>query len=92
MRASSLIASTVGLALVAASAAPHAQHAQALPNRPGSVKFAVLGDSGTGKRSQYELAIEMNAFRSRFDYKTVLLTGDSVQGSARPRDFMRSRA
>jgi hypothetical protein len=59
-----------------------------LPNSADSFKFAVLGDSGTGKRTQYELAAELAAFRARLGYTTVVLTGDSIQGSARPRDFM----
>ena len=30
-----------------------------LPNQPGSLKFAVIGDSGTGERPQYEVADQM---------------------------------
>src|SRR5688572_4192813 len=95
MRSSSLIISTLAaLALVATSAAARGGHAAqtqqavALPNTAGSFKFAVLGSFGTGSRSQYELAAEMASLRSRFDYKTVLLTGDNVYGSARPRDYL----
>ena len=30
-----------------------------LPLKPGSVRFAVIGDNGTGDRSQYEVAEQM---------------------------------
>jgi hypothetical protein len=62
--------------------------AHQLPNDPSSFKFVVLGDSGTGKKSQYELADQMTALRERFDYRTVMLLGDNVQGGDRPRDFV----
>lgn len=81
MRRLSLLTSTIALFTLT-------QGPVALPNSASSLKFAVLGDSGTGKRTQYELAAELAAFRARFDFKTVLLTGDNVQGGARPRDFM----
>ncbi len=35
--------------------------AQDLANRPGSVKFAVIGDNGTGERPEYEVAQQMAA-------------------------------
>ena len=40
-----------------------------LPNRPGSFKFAVLGDFGTGDRTQYQLGEEMAKLRARFPYR-----------------------
>ena len=60
-----------------------------LPNNPTSFKFAVLGDSGTGDKAQYELAEQMAALRERFDYRTVLLLGGNIHGSERPQDFVR---
>src|SRR4030095_1506084 len=59
-----------------------------LPNDPGSFKFVVLGNSGTGKDPQYQLAAQMVALRDRFDYRTVLLLGNNIQGGSRPRDFV----
>ena len=43
--------------LVAAAVASAALFAQssALPNRPDSLKFAAMGDNGTGDRAQYRL-------------------------------------
>ena len=52
-----------------------------LPNRTGSVKFAVLGDFGTGGTSEYEVASQMAAFRARFPFEFVITTGDNIIGS-----------
>jgi 3',5'-cyclic AMP phosphodiesterase CpdA len=59
----------------------------ALPNRQGSLKFAVLGDFGTGERPQYELAEQMAALHGRFKYELVVLVGDNLYGPERPQDF-----
>jgi predicted MPP superfamily phosphohydrolase len=59
----------------------------ALPNKNGSFKFAVLGDFGTGDRTQYELAQQMKAVHDRFKYELVVLVGDNLYGSERPQDF-----
>ena len=71
-----------------------AVHAQAsktpavpLPNRDGSLKFAVLGDFGTGERTQRELAQQMVTLHDRFKYDLVVLVGDNLYGSERPQDF-----
>jgi hypothetical protein len=60
-----------------------------LPNRPDSFRFAVLGNSGTGERGQYELAEQMTAVRERFTYDVVLLLGGNIEGSQRPQDFVK---
>jgi 3',5'-cyclic AMP phosphodiesterase CpdA len=59
----------------------------ALPNKNGSFKFAVLGDFGTGDRTQYELAQQMAELHKRFKYEIVVLVGDNIYGSERPQDF-----
>jgi hypothetical protein len=59
-----------------------------LPNDASSFKFVVLGDSGTGTQPQRELADQMVALRDRFDYRTVILLGNNIQGSERPQDFL----
>jgi 3',5'-cyclic AMP phosphodiesterase CpdA len=58
-----------------------------LPNRPGSLKFGVMGDFGTGQRSQYEMAAQMARLHRSFKYDLVVLTGDNLYGSERPQDF-----
>lgn len=59
-----------------------------LPNRAGSLKLAVIGDNGTGKRPQYEVADRMAAARSRFAFDFVLMMGDNFYGRQRPEDLV----
>ena len=59
-----------------------------LPNRTGSVKFAVLGDFGTGDASEYQIAGQMAAVRARFPFDFVITTGDNIIGAQHePGDF-----
>jgi 3',5'-cyclic AMP phosphodiesterase CpdA len=78
-----------GGAVAEAQQAPAADAIVALPNRPGSFKFGVLGDFGTGSDEQYELAEQMARLHERFTYETVVLVGDNLYGSERPQDFKR---
>jgi 3',5'-cyclic AMP phosphodiesterase CpdA len=59
-----------------------------LPNRPDSVKFAAMGDNGTGDRLQYDVANQMNAWHGRFPYDLVIMLGDNVYGGQKPADFL----
>jgi hypothetical protein len=60
-----------------------------MPNLSGSLKFAVLGDFGTGEPAQVEMARQMAAVYEQFPYELVLLVGDNLYGSERPQDFKR---
>ena len=51
-----------------------------LPDKPGSVKFAVLGDFGTGDSAEQQVAAQMAAFRTRFPFDFVITTGDNIIG------------
>ena len=76
----------------AAEAPPDTQAAQPavpLPNKDGTFKFAVLGDFGTGDRTQYELAKRMKEVHDRFKYELVIMVGDNIYGSERPQDFVK---
>jgi predicted MPP superfamily phosphohydrolase len=72
---------------VAAGAQQSAEPVVALPNKEGSLKFAVLGDFGTGASSQYQLAEQMVKLHGRFKYDFVVMVGDNLYGSERPQDF-----
>jgi predicted MPP superfamily phosphohydrolase len=63
--------------------------AQALANKPGSLKFAVIGDNGTGERPEYEVAQQMVAFHGRFPFDTVIMLGDNMYGGQKPHDFVK---
>jgi Calcineurin-like phosphoesterase len=69
---------------------PQAAPAVALPNLPDSLKFAVLGDFGSGKLPQRQLAAQMAALHARFPFELVITVGDNIYGGERPQD-MRSK-
>ena len=59
-----------------------------LPNRAGSVKFAVIGDFGTAHEAEYQIASQMASFRARFPFEFVITTGDNMVGDQDdPGDF-----
>jgi len=72
-------------ALVAATLAA-AQEA-ALPNAADSLKFAIIGDSGTGSSSQYAVASKLAESRGKFPYEFVLMMGDNLYSGSGPKDF-----
>jgi calcineurin-like phosphoesterase family protein len=71
------------------AAAPPAAAAPAatLPNTSSSLKFGVLGDFGTGKPPEYELAAEMAKVYAGFKLELVVTVGDNLYGAERPQDF-----
>jgi len=58
-----------------------------LPNKPGSVKFAVIGDSGEPGTGQTAVARQMVAWRARFPFEFTLMTGDNLYGRESARDY-----
>lgn len=59
----------------------------ALPLKDGSVKFAVIGDTGTGTSKQQDLADIMVRYRAAFPYEFALLLGDNMYGGETAVDF-----
>ena len=73
---------------VAASVASASGINLSLPNKPGSLKFAVVGDFGTGESASYEVAAQMATARTRFPFDMVLMVGDNIVGrQSDPSDF-----
>ncbi|MDQ3802741.1 MAG: metallophosphoesterase [Acidobacteriota bacterium] len=60
-----------------------------LPNKKDSVRFLVIGDTGTGSRQQKEVADVMLRYRAAFPYEFVLMLGDNMYGGEKPADFRR---
>jgi hypothetical protein len=60
-----------------------------LPLKPKSIRLAVIGDSGTGGRSQYEVAEEMMRCHRAFPFDFVIMVGDNIYGRQTPADFKR---
>jgi 3',5'-cyclic AMP phosphodiesterase CpdA len=77
------------IAVVLLWTASVAQEAAVLPNRPGSVKFAAIGDNGTGDQPQYDVAQQMERWHQRFAFDMVIMLGDNLYGSQQPADFVR---
>jgi hypothetical protein len=77
----------LALAVALASATLLAQ--TPLPNQAGSLKFAAIGDNGTGDREQYEVAQQMTSSHAKFRFDLVIMLGDNMYGGQRPADFVR---
>lgn len=58
-----------------------------LPLKEGSVRFAVMGDTGSGSDKQRELADVMVRYRAAFPFDFVLMMGDNIYGSESAQDF-----
>ena len=58
-----------------------------LPLEQQSVRFAVVGDTGTGDKPEYEVAQEMEKYRQAVGFDFVIMLGDNIYGSHRPDDF-----
>ena len=82
-----LVVAAVALGL-AQAAAVSPQDASTLPNRPGSLKFAAIGDNGTGDQPQYDVANQMAEWHRRFAFDMVIMLGDNLYGSQGPADFV----
>lgn len=85
-----LLASIIVVAITIASGRDTgAQNgAPGVPNRKDSLKFAAMGDNGTGDQAQYDVAATMQAWHQRFPFDLVIMLGDNIYGSQRPRDFV----
>jgi predicted phosphodiesterase len=58
-----------------------------LPMKDGSVRFAVIGDSGTGGGAQQKIADRIVAAHKMFGFEFVLMLGDNLYGSEDPDDY-----
>src|SRR5687767_6930879 len=58
-----------------------------LPLKKDSVKFAVMGDTGTGSSKQKEVADRMVQYYSAFPYEFVLMLGDNMYGGESAKDY-----
>jgi hypothetical protein len=52
-----------------------------------SVRFLVVGDSGTGDRAQIEVAAQMWKAHAIFPFEFAIMLGDNMYGSERPQDY-----
>ena len=71
------------------SAAPSAPPTLRLPMKEGSLRFAVMGDTGRGDRGQMETAKAMKTIHDLFPFELVLMAGDNIYGVDGPADLRR---
>jgi predicted phosphodiesterase len=77
------------LVVVISVVGPLLAQGQRLPNAASSVKFAVIGDNGTGDRPEYEVGAQMARARASFAFDSVIMLGDNMYGSQEPADFVK---
>lgn len=58
-----------------------------LPLKPKSVRFAAIGDNGTGTREQYDVAAQMDRYHQRFPFEFVVMLGDNIYGGKTAADY-----
>ena len=58
-----------------------------LPLKPGTVRWAVIGDNGTGEQPEMEIANQMQRYWSVVKYDFVTMDGDNIYGDHSPEDF-----
>jgi predicted MPP superfamily phosphohydrolase len=60
-----------------------------LPVKSGSVRFAAIGDMGTGDPPQYQVAQRMFQFHDKWPFNFVIMLGDNIYGSKSPAELQR---
>ena len=82
-----IITALIGLLALSAQRQT-APPASPLPVQPESLKFAVIGDNGTGDRPEFDVGQQMATAHGRFPFDTVLMLGDNMYGRQQPQDFV----
>ena len=59
------------------------------PLKSGSVRFAAIGDMGTGEPPQYEVAQRMLQFHQKFPFTFVIMLGDNIYGGKSPAELQK---
>jgi hypothetical protein len=72
-----------------AGAATAAAGGTMAPTAETSIRFAVLGDTGTGEKAQYEVGAQLAKSMAVFPFEFVIMVGDNMYGSERPQDYAR---
>jgi predicted MPP superfamily phosphohydrolase len=58
-----------------------------LPLTEGSLRFAVIGDTGTGESKQIDVAKQLTLFHGKFPFELAIMLGDNLYGKERPSDY-----
>ena len=79
-----LVSCVILAALVVAAAA---QQSIKLPSQKDSVKFAVIGDTGTGDKHQLAVAKQLWDAHGTFPFAFVIMNGDNLYGGNSEKDY-----
>jgi predicted phosphodiesterase len=82
-------AAAVATPLAATSQAAGPANATTPPVAKTSIRFAVLGDTGTGERAQYDVGAQLWKSHAVFPFEFIIMVGDNMYGSERPQDYAR---
>jgi predicted phosphodiesterase len=77
------------LACISALSIAAATQNVTLPLAKDSMRFAVIGDTGTGDKPQYEIGRRLEAYRQRANFTFAIMVGDNIYGAERPQDFQK---
>ena len=58
-----------------------------LPLKDGSVRWAVIGDNGTGEGPELDIARQMQHYWTKVRFDFVTMNGDNIYGGHSPHDF-----
>jgi hypothetical protein len=58
-----------------------------LPLKRGSVRWAVIGDNGTGEGPEFDVANELQRYWTKVKFDFVIMNGDNIYGGHSPNDF-----
>ena len=81
-----------GNSTAAAKAADSSPVKLTLPNKEGSLRFAVIGDTGSGTDKQRDVGDMMIKYHALFPFEFVLMMGDNLYGGEAPQDFQKKFA
>ena len=80
----------VSVFMLALTVGPFAQGIKlTLPMKEGSLRFAIIGDTGTGDSHQRDVARQLAASRAAFPFQFVLMMGDNMYGADNPSDYVK---
>jgi hypothetical protein len=80
--------STLAALVLVLAVPPASSQELRLPVKGGSIRFAIIGDTGTASTAQYDIGRQMAAFRTKFPFDFVIMVGDNLYGgSASANDF-----
>ena len=82
-----LAAASIGASAPQGVAPPSTAQGVAPPSKAEVLKFAIIGDSGTGDTAQYKVAEQLIAARATFPYEFVLMLGDNLYYGSGEKDY-----